>query len=158
MNETRRPNPDHVAEIIRMLKRSPFLALLSLRTVDIGAGFVRMEIDLEEKHRQLQGVVHGGVFAALIDTAAFWAVYFDLPEPNTWLISLDLKLNYLKSAAEGTIIARGRSLKAGRKICYADVTVTDETGARLAHGASTLMVIPVRRQLAGIFPKSPKFR
>ena len=55
---------------------------------------------------------------------------------------MDLKLNYLAPSTGGRLTARGRQIKIGQTLCYADAQVTDDSGKVLAHGASTLMIMP----------------
>jgi uncharacterized protein (TIGR00369 family) len=55
--------------------------------------------------------------------------------------TVDLKLNYLAPARAGRLIARGRRIKLGKALGYAEATVTAEDGKILAHGTSTLMVL-----------------
>lgn len=150
------PNPEHIKTLSRLINRSAFPALLSMELTDIGAGFAVFELEIEKKHMQLSGVVHGGVLASLIDTVAFWAVYYGIEDPEAWLVSVDLKLNYLAPAAAGKLFSRGRQIKIGRRLCYADAEVFDAGGKILAHGASTLLVIPNEGPpFQGSFP--PKF-
>jgi len=86
-----------------------------MKLIDIGIGFAVLEIDTEKKHMQLLGAVHGGVLASLIDTVAFWAVYYGIENHDAWLTSVDLKLNYLAPATSGMLIAKGRQIKVGGK-------------------------------------------
>ena len=150
------PNPEHIKKLSELINRSAFPALISMQLTDIGVGFATFELETEEKHMQLRGVVHGGVIASLIDTVAFWAVYYGIEDPEAWLTSVDLKLNYLAPATAGKLIARGRQIKIGRRLCYSDAEVFHADGRLVAHGASTLLVIrndwPGRH---GPFP--PKF-
>ena len=151
-----KPNPEHARALAAFVDTSSFPALLSMRMSRLDMGEAEFVVDVASKHRQLMGVVHGGVFAALIDTAAFWAVYFTVEDESKWLTSVDLKLNYLAPATGGRLVARGRQVKAGRTLCYADAQVVDERGKILAHGASTLMIVPVTGPAAGI-ALPPKF-
>ena len=152
----KRINPDHVRAVMSAIAGSPFPALLSMKPLDLGVGHAAIGIDVQEKHRQLLGVVHGGVLASLIDTAAFWAVYYEIEDPDAWLVSVDLRLNYLASAAGGRIIGKGTRKRIGGKLCYAVAEATDETGGLLAHGAATLMVVKGKRP-GGASPFPPKF-
>lgn len=127
-----------------------------MNLVDIGIGFAEVQIITEDKHMQLLGVVHGGVLASLIDTVAFWAVYYGIEDHDAWLTSVDLKLNYLSPATSKKLIAKGRQIKVGRKLCYAEAQVNTEDDRIIAHGTSTLMIMPELKMPAGfIFP--PKF-
>ncbi len=152
------PNPDHVRAIRELIAGSAFPALLSMDPVDLGIGYAVIGIDVQEKHRQLMGVVHGGVLASLIDTVAFWAVYYEIEDPEAWLVSVDLKLNYLAPATGDRITGRGESKRIGAKICYATAQATDEKDRLLAHGAATLMVVKGGRpdRESGFPPKFKK--
>ncbi len=141
----RHPNPEHIEKLCRIINTSPYPSLLSMKLTDIGPGYAEIQLDIEKKHRQLLGVVHGGVFATLIDTVAFWAVYYEIEDPDAWLTSVDLKLNYLAPARSGKLIARGRQIKVGRKLCYADAEIRDAEGKLLTHGSSTLMILRGRK-------------
>ena len=135
-------NPEYIKRINQLINRSPYFELLSMRIKDVGLGFSILEIDLAEKHLQPFGLVHGGVFASIIDAAAFWALYHEIEDPNAGATTVDLKLNYLAPAAKGKLIAKGRQIKLGKSLGYADAEVSNGEGKVVAHGTSTLMVLP----------------
>ena len=137
----RRLNPEFVEKIRYATNRSPYFSLLSMKIVELEIGRSVLEIDLEEKHLQPFGFVHGGVFSSIIDAAAFWAVYIDV-DANVGMTSVDLNLNYLAPAAKGKLIARGRRIKLGKTLGLGEAEVTDADGRILAHGTSKLMVVP----------------
>ena len=130
----KKPNPEHIERLHKLIEVSPYPSLLAMRMVAIGIGFAEIEIAIERKHKQLLGVVHGGVLASLIDTVAFWAVYFGIQKPNQWYTSVDLKVNYLSPAVTGKLLAKGRQIKVGKKICYASAEIFDAADNILAHG------------------------
>ncbi|MFC1833274.1 PaaI family thioesterase [Thermodesulfobacteriota bacterium] len=134
-------NPEYVKQVSSVANGSPYFRLLSMEIVKIGIGSCLIEINLQEKHLQPFGVVHGGVFATIIDAAAFWGVYGGVDE-KSGMTSVDLKLNYLAPATTGKLIAKGRQIKLGRTLALGEAEVTDQDGKILAHGTSTLMVIP----------------
>lgn len=142
------PNPEYVERLKDLVNTSPFFSHLTLSMVDIGIGFAEFEMEAQRHHLQPFGFVHGGVFASIIDSAAFWAMHFDLDDPDASLTSVDLKLNYLAPIATGRLIARGRSIKLGRTLGYAEAEIKDQKGRLLSHGTSTLMVLN-ERGLAG---------
>jgi uncharacterized protein (TIGR00369 family) len=98
-------------------------------------------LDLGNCHLQPFGIVHGGVLATLIDTATFWAAFLKLPAEDG-LVNVDLKLNYLRPAVEGRLLAKGTCLRSGQTISYAEARVWDANQRLLAHGTSTLMTLP----------------
>jgi uncharacterized protein (TIGR00369 family) len=101
-------------------------------------------------------MAHGGVFSSIIDAAAFWAVYCGIEDQEAGMTTVDLKLNYLAPAASGKLIASGRQIKLGRTLGYAEAEVLDENGKILAHGTSTLIILPGKAVKADS-PLPPKF-
>jgi uncharacterized protein (TIGR00369 family) len=138
----KRLNPEYVERINKIVNNSPFFKLISMQIRDIGAGYSVIEIDLAQKHLQPFGYVHGGVFASIIDAAAFWALYYDIDEKDAGATTVDLKLNYLEPAQSGKLIAKGRRIRMGKTLGYAEVEVSDENEKILAHGTSTVIILP----------------
>jgi uncharacterized protein (TIGR00369 family) len=155
-------NEEHIKGLIKLVNQSPFFQLLSMTIEDMGVGFSHLQIELEHKHLSPYLAIQGGVYSALIDAAAYWAVYAELPE-QAGLITMDVNVNNLASIKEGTIVATGRRIKVGRSICLADVAVEDTNSRRiLSQGTSKLLVTqglqPITQiaQLAGT-SLPPKF-
>jgi len=72
------PNPEHIDRLADVINSSPYFKLISMKIREIGVGYSLFEIDLDKKHLQPFGLAHGGVFAALIDTAASWALFYEI--------------------------------------------------------------------------------
>ena len=133
-------NPAYVAAITGIVNQCPYFSLLSMELNSFDAGRSHMKVRVEQKHLQPFGMVHGGVYASLIDAAAFWAVFPQLDD-KLGLTTVELKVNYLAPHSHGPMLARGRSIKVGKTLCLGDATIEDENGRLLAHGTETLMVL-----------------
>lgn len=142
-------NPDYVHKLIQIVSDSPFPKHMAMKLVTIDFDSAELEILLNHHHLQPFGLVHGGVMATLIDTTTFWAAYLRIPE-DAGLVNIDLKLNYLKTVTEGTLYGKGRCIHAGRSISYAEATIVNEGQALVAHGTSTLKILPGRGLQIGI--------
>ena len=136
----KRVNPAYLEAVAKKVNGSPFFTLISMHITNLDWGESRLEIAVEEKHFQPFGMVHGGVYASVVDAAAFWAVYPQVDD-HVGITTLELKLNYLAPISSGSLIAKGKSIKVGKSICLAEASVEDETGKLLAHGTETMMVL-----------------
>ncbi len=134
-------NPDHIKEVIDLINRGPYFQLLSMQIYELGIGYSKVLVDLERKHLNPFGGIHGGVYSSLIDTAAYWAVYCHVEE-NAGYISMDVSVDNLAPVKEGRLIVEGKLIKAGRSICITEAMVNDNNGRHLAHGKSKQMVTP----------------
>lgn len=132
-------NPEHLEAIKNLINESPYFKLLGIEVRDLGVGYSLVEVDLENRHLNPFGGIHGGVYSSLIDTAAYWAVYCEVDE-NVGLISLDLKVDNLSPINEGRLIVEGKRIKIGRSVCLAEALITNGEGKQLAHGTSKQIV------------------
>jgi len=132
-------NPEHVQAVIKAINQGPYFRHLSMPVKEIGTGYSIVELEVSNEHLNPFGGIHGGVYASVIDTAAYWAVYCELAE-GVGYTSIDLKIDYLGPTSGGVIIAKGRSIKIGRTMCLAEATATDQDGKWLAHGTSKMMI------------------
>ena len=137
----RKLNPEHIEAVLEVINRGPYFQLLSMKVEELSLGYSKVVVDLESKHLNPFGGVHGGVYTSLIDTAAYWAVYCDMEE-NAGFITLDVQVDMLSAVQEGWLVVEGSRMKAGQSVCKSAATITDVKGKLIAHGTSKLMVIP----------------
>lgn len=133
---------ERVADDIRTrMAASPLYTWLGMRLVDVGEGTVEIALDAGPQHANLQGVLHGGVLATLADTAAGLAVRSAVP-PGSGHVSVNLDLQFLAPGSSGTVVARGRVIRLGRTLAFAESEVTDGSGRTLARAQATIAVSP----------------
>lgn len=135
------PNPEYIQELIKIVNTSPFPEHMSMKLVSIAFDRACVELRTARCHLQPYGIVHGGVVATLIDTSTFWSAFMRIPE-DAGLVNVDLKLNYLKPVEKGLLRAEGKAMRSGKSISYAESKVFDDHGGLIAHGTSTLMILP----------------
>jgi uncharacterized protein (TIGR00369 family) len=133
-------NPKHVEAVIDLINQGPFFKLLSMQVKDLDQGYSLVEMDVGNEHLNPFGGIHGGAYASVIDTAAYWSVYCELDE-NVGLISLDLKVDFLAPTNVGKMFIKGHRIKMGKTICLAEATAFDQQDKWLAHGISKMMVL-----------------
>jgi len=136
-----RINPKYTEALAMIVNRCPYFSLLSMEIKDLQWGISLLEVQLEEKHLQPFGMVHGGVIASVVDAAAFWAV-FPQVEKGKGLTTVETKINYLAPAQKGKLLAQGRCIKMGRSLALGEAQVKDAKGILVAHGTATMMVVP----------------
>ena len=133
-------NPEHVKAVTAVINNCPYFKLLSAELKSLEWGESYLELEVQEKHFQPYGIVHGGVCASILDAAAFWAIYAGFEEV-VGLTTVEMKINYLAPVSEGRLIAKGRCIKAGKTICLGDAVIHDDKDRLVAHGTSTVMVL-----------------
>jgi uncharacterized protein (TIGR00369 family) len=99
---------------------------------------------VEELHKQVYGVVHGGVLAALADTAGGLATYMDCPR-GTRVATVEMKINFLEAVEAGTVFAEAEVVRRGRHIAVVDCDVRDDRSRLVAKALMTFFVGPFRK-------------
>jgi acyl-CoA thioesterase len=118
------------------MKLSPFSVLVGFYLERLYEGGAVLTMTVEHRHRQIHNVVHGGVIAALADTASAIAAYTAAPE-GVELATIELKINYLLPIAEGKIEAEGKVLRTGRNFVVVECDVRNHDGALAAKALMT---------------------
>ena len=109
---------------------------------------VELEIAYSDAMSAHEGIFHGGVLAALIDTAGAGAVMaghdFNL---GSRLSTISLSVNYLSAASGKKLVASARCTRRGRTTHYASIDVRSDDGKLVAHGIGAYLVAGERRGL-----------
>ncbi len=134
-------NPEYAEAVARSVNKSPYFLLLSMKINDLQWGSSFLEIQLDKKHLQPFGFVHGGAIASLVDAATFWAVFPQIKR-GFGLTTVDLKVNFLSPAKDGKLSAKGRCIRAGKTLALGDAQIRNDKGSLVAHGTATMMVVP----------------
>ena len=134
-------NPKYVEAVAAIVNRSPYFSLLSMEIKDLQWGTSLLDIQLEEKHLQPFGFVHGGAIASVMDAAAFWAV-FPQVENGMGLTTVEIKVNFLAPTQKGKLVAKGRCIRLGKTLALGETEIRNTEGGLVAHGTATMMVVP----------------
>lgn len=99
---------------------------------EIGEGFAKCSMALNDTHRNALGAVMGGAIFTLADFAFAVASNWN-KNPQ---VSLTASISFLGKAKGDRLVAEARKIREGRKTCYYEVTVSDELGSQVAHMTS----------------------
>jgi uncharacterized protein (TIGR00369 family) len=126
-------------ELLRRFHASRSTRTFGYRLKEIRRGRVALEMKVQRRFLQAHGRVHGGVIAALADTAAAFAAYTSVPARSR-LVTLEMKINFLEGASQGTLSARGHLIRLGKNIAVSESDVKDDGGRLIAKALVTVAV------------------
>jgi uncharacterized protein (TIGR00369 family) len=134
-------------ELLRLLMAGEIpapsiFALLDLHMVEIGEGTATVEFSPTDAMLNLNGTVHGGVGATVLDVCMSGAIMTTLP-PGANFTTAQLSVNYLRPIMPGAerIRARGTVLYPGRRQRTAQGSIVDAGDTLLAHGTTTCLLL-----------------
>src|SRR5438309_426456 len=116
----------------------PIAQLLGFVLKSVSPGHAVFEMEIDERHHNPMGTLHGGVYCDLADAAMGYAYAATLGADETFT-TIELKINFLRAVRKATLIAEARVVKAGSTLGYVECDVKDQTGRLVARAASTCL-------------------
>jgi 1,4-dihydroxy-2-naphthoyl-CoA hydrolase len=117
-------------------------APLGIRVARYDPDAFQVAVDIDERHHQPLGLLHGGISALLAESAASFAAAMSIDVTRHAVVGVDLNATHLKPKRSGTITATARPLFRGRSTHVYRVDVTDEVGDLVCAARCTLAVRP----------------
>lgn len=145
-------DPAFESRVRESFTRQRVMALIGAVLTRVEPGRVEIELPFRDDLTQQHGFFHAGVVGTIADTAGGYAAYTLMPADAS-ILSVEFKVNLLAPARGQRFLARGRVLRAGRRItvCELEVTAFDAGQAKLClFGLQTVMC--VRDSLGGAPP------
>jgi uncharacterized protein (TIGR00369 family) len=133
-----------LARVRERAQQNLFWRHLGIEVDDAKEGWVRLRVPVRDEIRNAQNApVHGGVYAALVDTGVGGALstLHEHGAGGTGQTTLDLNVSFVAGTVDGPIFAEGRILKRGRTIAFGETTITSADGKLLAVGRATYMIL-----------------
>jgi uncharacterized protein (TIGR00369 family) len=120
-------------EVEQEFRTSPYHEFLGLEFRSNEPGTAEIDMPFREELVSDPDVpyLHGGVIAALLDIAGDYAVATRL---GRGVPTIDMRVDFLKTAGREPLTARARVVKLGRSLAVADAEVANAQGEILAVG------------------------
>jgi uncharacterized protein (TIGR00369 family) len=126
--------------------KSPAARLLGREALERDAqartAVVRFQASPDFRNRR--GTIQGGILAAMLDSVFGTTLASSLQRGES-IVTLEMKISFIRPAVPGTIIGNGRVVERGRSIAFLEGELRDADGALLATGTSTFRIARERR-------------
>ena len=103
-------------------------------------GHASASVELHDRHHNPNGVAHGAVLFAMVDTAMGKATMEVLAD-GLACASIEVQLRFLRPVSTGTIEAEATVVKKGRSIVFLEGRVHDGDGTLVATASGTFAVL-----------------
>jgi len=104
-------------------------------------GSATWEYTVKREHFNPNGVLHGGVVMALLDTAMGHAVAALVAPDGAFNAAAQMSVHFLEPIREGTVTARAEVRKCGKRLAVVEAEATDDNGVVLAIATATHAVL-----------------
>jgi uncharacterized protein (TIGR00369 family) len=131
-------------EIYKQWETSGMIANIGAKVVDLGPGMLVLEGNFTaEKHSFTTSrglIVHGGAIATLADEALA-TVAFTVAEEGETTVTADLKVDYLRPASLGRLVARATVRHRTKRLAFTEATVEQADGRIVAEARAVIAYV-----------------
>ena len=124
-------------------------AAMGLRFVRATVDEVVAEIEVGTPHRQPYGIVHGGVYAGLVESVASVGAGLHARTLGRTIVGLENHTSFLHAVRDGVLRATARPLTRGKTTQVWEGTITDATDRVAATGRVRFLLLDPGASLAG---------
>lgn len=126
------PTPEQLAQL-----RSPFDELVGVTLEEASPDRAVTRLTVGDRLHQPGGVVHGGVYATMVEGTAGVGATVWLADRGV-AVGVSNHTDFLRAVRSGTLRAVALPLQRGRRLQLWQVSVTDDEGRLVAHGSVKL--------------------
>ncbi len=144
-----------IAEAINDLHRGTFAELLGLSVQSASRDEVVAQVTVTPNHYQPHGIVHGGVYASIIESLASIGAALDAMPHGRTAVGLDNHTSFIRATRDGVLTCRALPVTRGRRSQLWDATIHNAAGELVASGRVRLLILEADATVAGSELKGP---
>jgi len=126
-----------------------FDAAMGFRITQASLDEVILEYEIDDRHRQPYGIVHGGVHCAAIETACSLAAAIHATPRNQAVVGVENHTSFIHAVRSGRVRVTATPLTRGRRSQVWEATARDEDGRIISTGRVRLLCLEAGSALAG---------
>jgi uncharacterized protein (TIGR00369 family) len=146
---------DRLQILSKMYERKiPFNKVLDLKVESLNIEDVRVRFEMKEKFigNYVQGILHGGVISAVLDTTGGLTASLgviqnmagrtieEIGKSLTRIGTIDLRIDYLRPGKGDYFVATGSIMRAGRRVSVTRMELYNDRNTLIAVGTGTYIV------------------
>ncbi len=109
-------------------KPSTLLSHLGMEFVEITPNSLSIKMPVDDRTKQIDGILHGGAAAALAETVGSIASYLMLESDSQFTVGIELNISHLKAVSEGYIVGTATPIRLGRTLHVWEIKNVNESG------------------------------
>ncbi|HEV2915775.1 MAG TPA: hotdog fold thioesterase [Pyrinomonadaceae bacterium] len=129
-------------DMMRNRSDQTVLKTLGIEIDEAAPELVRLSMQVDERHHQYTGLLHGGVSVVLAETAASIGAALNTDLARYTPVGVEINANHLRSVTSGKVTAEARPVYKGRQMTVWAIEVRDERSRLICVSRCTLALKP----------------
>lgn len=113
---------------------------LGIRVVTYDPDALQVALDIDERHHQHLGMLHGGVSVLLAESAASLAAAMSVDVRTYTVAGVDISATHVRPKQTGRLVATAKPLYRGRTTHVYEIAIHDEGGVLVCASRCTIAI------------------
>ena len=125
-----------------IMPKTPYLAGLGIVFDRYEPDSVTIRLPFREDLTNDGTYYHGGVVAAVVDTAGAAAAWSNHDfDKGTRASTISMAIQYVGACKKSDLLCHARTVRRGRELTFTEITATDTDGTVVAHAVQTYRIV-----------------
>jgi len=116
--------PEKKERLMDLMNNDNFSHHCNMKVIDVSEGHSKVVMEIDERHKNFFGTVHGGAIFSLADMALGAASN----SHGKLSMAINCSIHYTKAATKGQLIAEAKEVSINPKIASYDIIISDDSG------------------------------
>jgi 1,4-dihydroxy-2-naphthoyl-CoA hydrolase len=131
----------HTLESLNAGNERTMMRLLDIVFTEIGEGFIRGTMPVDERTHQPYGLLHGGASVALAETLGSMGASMCVDQTRYRCLGQEINANHVRSVRTGWVTGTARPLHIGGRSQVWSIDITNEAGELVCVSRLTMVVL-----------------
>ena len=122
---------------------------LGVRVMRCGADEVVLEYDIDDRHKQPYGIVHGGMHCTVVESACSMGAAMAAAPRGQSVVGIENHTSFIHAVRAGRVTVTARPLTRGRRSQLWQAEARGDDGTLIASGRVRLLALDAGTSLAG---------
>jgi 1,4-dihydroxy-2-naphthoyl-CoA hydrolase len=114
---------------------------LGMEFLEIGADFLRARMPVDDRTRQIFGILHGGASVALAETLGSVGAGLVIDPSKSTCVGQEINANHLRAVREGFVIGTAKPIHLGKRSHVWGIHIADERDKLVCISRLTVAVL-----------------
>lgn len=131
-------------EDARIRSKGTMIEACGIEITAHGSDWVQGRMPVDERTRQIYGILHGGASCVLAETLGSWASAMVVDQSNFQVVGLEINANHVRTVSKGYVEGVARPLHLGRTTHIWDIRISNPEGKLVCVSRLTTAVVAKR--------------
>jgi len=114
---------------------------LGMRITEVGPDFLRATMPVDDRTRQVMGILHGGASVALAESVGSFAANLCVDQSRFYCVGQEINANHVRPVASGLVTATAKPYHLGTRSHVWHIEIHDERQKLVCVSRLTMAVI-----------------